>query len=230
MKSVCTSAACAALLFLLCQVSSAQGVPVSVKEFLRKGDDDKTVYVIKGVVHRIRNFEKGNLYLRDKSGEVLIYGMKDSLGRAFPKMDIRRGDTLTLSGRRHVYAKSVIEMKNAFLVAKIDGKGHSDMPVHADMYRKPVFKGKDVEAFRQWVQERIVCPPQWHGTDTVSVKFVVGRNGGVQEVEVAPGPPEELLREAERVVKSSPKWKCATVDGKPVRITYKIPVVFSANN
>ena len=32
--------------------------------------------------------------------------------------------------------------------------------------------------------------------------------------------------EAERVVKSAPKWKPAKMDGAEVRITYTIPVVF----
>ncbi len=61
---------------------------------------------------------------------------------------------------------------------------------------------------------------------TVTVKFVVGTNGGVQEVEVIKGLLPALDQEAVRVIKSSPKWKPAMKDGHPVRMTYTIPVAF----
>ena len=61
---------------------------------------------------------------------------------------------------------------------------------------------------------------------TVKVQFVVGSNGGVQEVEVLEGVHPALDAEAVRVIKSSPKWKPGKKDGKPVRVTYTLPVIF----
>ena len=63
-------------------------------------------------------------------------------------------------------------------------------------------------------------------TRTVTVRFVVGRNGGVQEVQVTKRVVPALDLEAERVVKSSPKWKPALSDGQPVRMPYTIEVKF----
>jgi len=62
------------------------------------------------------------------------------------------------------------------------------------------------------------------------VSFVVGRNGKVQEVQVLKGVHPLLDEEAVRVVKASPKWKPAKMDGNPVRITYRLPVIFRINN
>ena len=62
------------------------------------------------------------------------------------------------------------------------------------------------------------------------MKFVIGTNGGVQEIEVEQGVFPSLDAEAVRVVKSSPKWRPAVKDGKPVRFTYHFPVVFVLPN
>ena len=55
---------------------------------------------------------------------------------------------------------------------------------------------------------------------------MIGTNGGVQEVEVEKGVFPSLDAEAVRVVKSSPKWKPGIKNGKPVRVTYTLPVIF----
>jgi Gram-negative bacterial tonB protein. len=36
---------------------------------------------------------------------------------------------------------------------------------------------------------------------------------------------QDLNEEAVRVVKSMPKWKPGTVDGKPVKVRYMLPVL-----
>jgi len=46
-------------------------------------------------------------------------------------------------------------------------------------------------------------------------------------VEVLRGLYPSLDAEAVRVVRSSPKWKPALKDGKPCRMTYTLPVLFT---
>ena len=60
------------------------------------------------------------------------------------------------------------------------------------------------------------------------VKFVVEADGSVTEVEtVKPEPAKKDLNdEAVRVVKGMPKWKPGTMDGKPVRVRYILPVTY----
>ena len=60
----------------------------------------------------------------------------------------------------------------------------------------------------------------------VSVQFYIEPDGSLTEVKALRGPNEELKKEAERVVRSMPKWKPAVMAGKPVRIRYVLPVLF----
>jgi TonB family protein len=61
----------------------------------------------------------------------------------------------------------------------------------------------------------------------VYVTFIVERDGSLTDVKVLRGPGHGLNEEALRVIKSSPKWKPGTQDGKKVRIAYTIPVNFT---
>lgn len=60
----------------------------------------------------------------------------------------------------------------------------------------------------------------------VVVTFIVERDGSITEVKVAKGVDPSLDREAVRVIKSMPKWKAGTQNGKPVRVKYSVPVTF----
>lgn len=60
----------------------------------------------------------------------------------------------------------------------------------------------------------------------MEVRFVIGRNGGVQEVQAIKGGTSAMRAEAVRVVQSAPKWKPAISDGSPVRMPYTIDVKF----
>lgn len=62
----------------------------------------------------------------------------------------------------------------------------------------------------------------------VTLRFVVGKDGSIENVTVARGVPgcPECDREAIRVVKSMPKWKPAKNDGKVVKSYFNLPVTF----
>ncbi len=63
----------------------------------------------------------------------------------------------------------------------------------------------------------------------VSVQFVINRDGSIVDVTVLRSPDDNLSKEAERVVKSMPKWKPARQGGRPVRMRYVLPVMFRLN-
>lgn len=222
------------LILLFAAVLSAQAQPqpreLSVREFLRLSRNDTTSYVVRGVVERVRSTTRGSFYLKDNTGTLLVYGIKDPAhpGRSFTQMDIVKGDTVAVLGRFTIYDGTTLEMKDGRLVSKVDGPDHN-LSFYERLERKPAFRGKEgnegLEAFKKWVQGQIKAPADG-GKGTVMVRFVVGRNGRVQEVQVTKGVSPALNAEAERVVKSSPKWKPAVSDGSTVRISYTIPVVF----
>lgn len=60
----------------------------------------------------------------------------------------------------------------------------------------------------------------------VSVSFVVERDGSISDVRVARSVDPSLDREAQRVVKSMPRWKPGKQNGSAVRVKYTVPVVF----
>ena len=213
--------------------AGAQAVRKTADEFNKMSRSDTSLVELQGVVSRMRGDQRGVFYLKDATGEAYVYGLVD--GRpgqnvSFPQMDIAVGDTLTVSGRRTVYNGTTIEMAGGHLLRKANGPHHAEEVEKAKSPEQwPTFKGKGTEAFSEWVTAHLKYPKDAkaaHIEGTVKVKFVVGSNGGVQEVEVLQGAYPSLDAEAVRVIRSSPKWKPGINNGKPCRVTYTLPVLF----
>ena len=213
--------------------AAAQGVRKTADEFNKMSGSDTSLVELHGVVSRLRSNPRGVFWLKDETGEAYIYGLVD--GRpgsdvSFVQMQVVVGDTLTVVGRRTVYNGTTIEMAGGHLVRKANGPRHAEEWARAQAPDQwPSFKGKGTDAFSAWVTAHLKYPKDAkaaHIDGTVRVKFVVGSNGGVQEVEVEKGVFPSLDAEAVRVVKSSPKWKPGIKDGKPVRVSYTLPVIF----
>ena len=218
------------LLALVPAVCLAQPRQLSVKEFLKLQASDTTSYLVQGVIAKVRSTTSGSFYLEDRTGTLLVYGLKDPAqpGVNFGQLDIVKGDTLTVMGRFTIYGGSTLEMKDGRLVRKADGPDHN-LSFYDRLERKPSFKGKEgadgLEAFKAWVQKNLKKAADG-ATGTVAVRFVVGRNGGIQEVQAIKGGTPAMRAEAIRVVQSAPKWKPAISDGSPVRMPYTLEVRF----
>ena len=218
------------LLALVPAVCLAQPRQLSVKEFLKLQASDTTSYLVQGVVAKVRSTTSGSFYLEDRTGTLLVYGLKDPAqpGVNFGQLDIVKGDTLTVLGRFTIYGGSTLEMKDGRLVRKADGPDHH-LSFYDRLERKHAFKGKEgadgLEAFKAWVQKNLKKAADG-ATGTVEVRFVVGRNGGIQEVQAIKGGTPAMRAEAVRVVQSAPKWKPAISDGSPVRMPYTLEVRF----
>ena len=214
--------------------AAAQGIRKTADEFNKMSGSDTSLVVLHGVVTRPRADDtRGVFYLKDETGEAYVYGLVDGRPgskQSFAQMGIAPGDTLTISGRRTVYNGTTIEMAGGHLLRKADGPRHAEILESMKAPDKwPSFQGKDANAFSSWVTARLKYPKDAlaaHIDGTVLVKFVIGTNGGVQEVEVIEGVFPSLDAEAVRVIKSSPKWKPGIKDGKPIRVTYTHPVIF----
>ena len=223
----------AMLALAVCFPAASQGVRKTADEFNKMSRNDTTLVVLHGVVSRLKGDQRGVFYLKDETGEAYIYGLVD--GRpgsnvSFPQMQIVMGDTLTISGRHTIYNGTIIEMAGGHLLRKADGPNHaSEWERMSSVDIEPRFKGQSANAFNSWVTARLRYPKDAkdaHIDGTVVLKFVIGTNGGVQEVEVEKGVFPSLDAEAVRVVRNSPKWRPAIKDGKPVRFSYHFPVIF----
>lgn len=222
------------LLFLLILplatvIASAQPRQITVKEFLKLSKKDTTSYIVQGVVSRIANPNSGSFYIEDKTGTLHVYGIVDPANPKsdFRKMDIAKGDDITVLGRFGLY-NGEKEMIDGRLVNKVNGANH-DQSVIERIDTPASFKGKKgdeaLNAFSQWVQKKLKQPADG-AKGTVVLRFVVGRNGKVQEIQVTSGLSTAANEEAIRVVKKSPKWKPARIDGRAIRMAFTLNVVF----
>lgn len=92
----------------------------------------------------------------------------------------------------------------------------------------PEFPGGE-PALRQFIANAIKYPviAQENGIQgRVYVTFVVNTDGSIADARIARGVDPSLDKEALRVVNSLPKWKPGKQRGKPVRVSYTVPINF----
>ncbi len=92
----------------------------------------------------------------------------------------------------------------------------------------PEFPGGEL-ALRQFIANAIKYPviAQENGIQgRVYVTFVVNTDGSVADARIARGVDPSLDKEALRVVNTLPKWKPGQQRGKPVRVSYTVPINF----
>ena len=92
----------------------------------------------------------------------------------------------------------------------------------------PVFPGGEVEMFK-YISKNINYPQidMDAGIEgMVYVSFVVNKQGDVEGVKVLKGVSDSMNKEAERVIKSMPKWKAGLQRGRPVKVQFTIPIRF----
>ena len=124
----------------------------------------------------------------------------------------------------------------AFLFAGVDAIAqdtkHAD-PRYLELDEHPTFKGGGPNNFATWVTSHVKYPKaaKKAGVEgTVKVCFVVDTDGKIADAHVHESVHPLLDAEAIRVVMKSPKWKPAKKDGKPVRVSYTMPVMFYFRN
>ena len=92
----------------------------------------------------------------------------------------------------------------------------------------PEFPGGEL-ALRKYIANAISYPviAQENGIQgKVYVTFVVDKDGSISDGRIARGVDPSLDKEALRVVNMLPKWKAGKQRGKPVRVSYTVPINF----
>lgn len=92
----------------------------------------------------------------------------------------------------------------------------------------PEFPGGE-KALLNFIAENIVYPQSAKDKNIsgrVFLSFVIDKDGSVTDVKVMRGIDKECDAEAMRVVKAMPKWKPGMNEGKPVRVSYMLPISF----
>ncbi len=94
----------------------------------------------------------------------------------------------------------------------------------------PKFRGGDLNDFNRWAGENINYPEEAlsRGIEgTVFIKFVIERDGSVNNIEVVRSVHRLLDSEAVRVVESSPVWEPGRQRGREVRVQFILPIEFT---
>lgn len=94
----------------------------------------------------------------------------------------------------------------------------------------PQFPGGNVQ---KWIGKNVKYPilAQENGIQgKVFIQFVIEKDGSITDVKVVRGVDASLDKEAIRVVKAMPKWKPGKQRGKPVRVSYTLPINFQLSN
>ena len=122
-------------------------------------------------------------------------------------------ETADITVQKAAVKEEVIESDEPFIIAE----------------EMPQFMGGDLNKFRSWVQERLRYPTiaAENGIQgTVTLSFVVERDGTLTSISVLQTPDRSLSEEATRVLQTSPKWTPGKQRSTPVRIKYTLPVQF----
>ena len=103
-------------------------VKATVAEFLAAAEDS-TIYELTGEITNVTNTTYGNFYLKDATGEVLIYGLCSPSGEQqyWAESGAKVGDTITVQTVRTSY-NGTPQGKNAIFVSLVPGEGGSQTP------------------------------------------------------------------------------------------------------
>lgn len=97
----------------------------------------------------------------------------------------------------------------------------------------PTFLGGDLNHFRVWVMNRLVYPytaQALNENGRVIIKFRITKEGKLDSFRPEYATNSDLYYEVLRVVKLSPTWTPAFLQGIPVHMNYSLPVDFILSN
>jgi TonB family protein len=140
------------------------------------------------------------------------------------------GGMILLSGMTSSLLAQVQNKKEKVKETTVGQEKKIEAKEHVKIDEPPMFQGGNMEGFSKWIGENIKYPQKAideNITGKVYVSFEIITTGEVMNVSVARSANPLLDEEAVRVIKSSPKWKPAQIDGKPASIKMIIPVGFT---
>ncbi len=95
----------------------------------------------------------------------------------------------------------------------------------------PVFPGGE-EALKRWLFRNLQPQEDMEAGQQVRVvvRFVVGKTGQIDRIELVQQGGESYDNEVVRVVKKMPDWQPGKQDGRPVAVWFTLPVIFAAGD
>ena len=123
------------------QAGKSQYPAITIAEFLALPDDDTNTYQLTGTITVVRHSTYGNFEMKDETGTVYVYGLKDKNGEnVFTPLGLKKGDKVTLHGTRNVH-NGTVEVHDAVYESHIKGEDIPDVIEEvtiAEFLEKPV--------------------------------------------------------------------------------------------
>lgn len=136
---------------------------------------------------------------------------------------------LLFAGMLCAQSDSLVVTQNDSLQQELKGTGSKP---EGEIFSKPdVFPEfpDGMDALRSYIAQSIIYPrtaAKNKEQGRVFVQFVVETDGRISNVKIARGVSPDLNAEAIRVVKRMPSWSPGLKDGKPVRVSFTMPINF----
>ncbi len=202
------------------EIFDEEGAPMQLKDTVFYADDGSYV-----------KFETSDSF-QPESGEpckkltVTSYDADGTqLNNFFITETERRGDTSTYTVEPFTLSVNLFEQLFDLATYKED-------TVYQTVEEMPEFPD-GIEGLMDYVAQNVKYPESAKEKNLqgrVLVKFIIEKDGSVSNVEVGRGWGNELDDEAVRVVKAMPKWKPGKQDGKPVRVSFILPINFKLSD
>lgn len=117
----------------------------------------------------------------------------------------------------------------ATVVGNTKEEEEEDKQVFLIVEDMPTFQGGTIENFRNYIQSTVKYPAlamENSISGTVYVSFVVNRRGEVSNITIVRGVDPSLDEAVIGALKQAPKWEPGKQRGKPVNVSFSIPVKF----
>lgn len=122
------------------------------------------------------------------------------------------------------------DVKDNYLIDEVENQDKG--PVYMFCENMPVFPGGE-DAFTSFVRKHVNYPPaavKDKIEGRVIVKFIIRETGKHSDLRIIRSVRFDLDNECLRVLKEMPDWTPGMIDGKPVAVSFSIPVRFVLND
>lgn len=122
-----------------------------------------------------------------------------------------------------------VAISNEFTVLDNEDVESIEEEVFVRVEQMPQFQGGTELDFIKYIQQQIIYPKEAVKTGIegrVFVSFAINEKGEIEGIKIVRGVNPLLDNEVLRVLKLSPKWTPGKQQGKPVKISFTIPVEF----
>ncbi|UEG53388.1 TonB family protein [Mucilaginibacter daejeonensis] len=235
-----------------CTIYDRNGIRQSVLNFHEgRMANEQVYYYPNGTISEVRNYAEGMNDPRNNfNSAYLITANNDSTGKALVTAgnghyrspvnnDLFMTEGDIKDGLKEGEWKTSVKKDSLILIETyskgklITGTGklaNGETYTYTKDQALPEFVG-GVKAFYAFLRKNLRYPAEAFQNriqGRVDVAFIVELDGALTDVHAVGRPQDKVLTaEAIRVLKLSPKWVPGVRYGRPVRVTYTVPVVFS---